>query len=112
MRNHSASRATRAILVLALVLTIVGCVPQVVESPTAPPTVTLTPAPTPASSPTAIPETEDIANAPISTPETVAAGNILYHDDFTNPSSGWLEAKFDNKVKEKALMPWLWQSGL
>jgi len=39
----------------------------------------------------------DTANAP--TPEEskiVADPNILYHDDFTNPASGWREEKFDN----------------
>jgi hypothetical protein len=96
MMNQSASRTTRLISILVLVLTSVGCVPQVIESPTATPSATLTPAPTLASSPTAAPSSEDIANTPASTPETVAAGNILYHDDFTNPSTGWLEAKFDN----------------
>src|SRR6187455_1525819 len=26
----------------------------------------------------------------------VSGGEILYHDDFTDPSSGWTEDKFDN----------------
>jgi hypothetical protein len=85
-------------LIFALIFS--GCVSKtaqsaIVPSPTGttvPPTVASTLAPTLA--PT-IPATEVTAEA---TPEPVKVvdSSVLYHDDFTDPTSGWPEAKFDN----------------
>jgi len=73
-------------LVMIIVLFISGCsgetTPQVqaTETPPPAPTVEVTSEPTP-----------EQVNA-----EPVADANVLYHDDFTNPATGWVEDKFDN----------------
>ena len=43
-------------------------------------------------SPTSVPETAE----PEPTPEPIQDDTSLYHDDFTNPATGWSEEKFDN----------------
>src|SRR4026207_1196587 len=52
----------------------------------------------PISTPSEAPETQStpvtIENTP--TPAPVVDTNLLYHDDFTNPATGWPEEKFDN----------------
>ena len=52
----------------------------------------------PTSAPSEVPETQAtpvvIENTP--TPAPVADTTLLYHDDFTNPATGWPEEKFDN----------------
>jgi len=53
---------------------------QVTDAPPPAPTVEVTSEPTP-----------EQVNA-----EPVADANVLYHDDFTNPATGWSEDKFDN----------------
>jgi len=77
-------------LILALIIS--GCASKTAE-PTTAPTIALTTTPSPI--PTTIPPT---AVATEATPDQVHVvdSNVLYHDDFTNPASGWPEAKFDN----------------
>ncbi len=73
------------ITTLLLVVITAGCGASVSE-----PTATAIPSPIAIDSPTAaIVETTP-------TPAPVADSNVLYHDDFTNPTTGWSEAKFDN----------------
>ncbi len=93
-------------LIFALVLS--GCVNKTAESAavpspipaTIPPTVepTSPPTATPTISPTAAPAVATTATAagPTPNPVNIADSNVLYHDDFTDPASGWPEAKFDN----------------
>jgi len=78
--------------VLILVLTLSGCVSGIGEPITATPIpATITPSPTPtAVLPTATATEAPTENAAVENP------NVLYHDDFTDPTSGWPEAKFDN----------------
>jgi hypothetical protein len=85
-----------------LVLSIVGCTGKAIEPPA--PAATTEPSftPAPASTPTAVASAEVSQNE--ATPEPAATGaasiavtgNALYEDDFTDPSTGWPEAKFDN----------------
>ena len=44
----------------------------------------------------ALTEAVDTATAEPTQEQPVGDPNVLYHDDFTNPASGWSEAKFDN----------------
>jgi hypothetical protein len=73
-------------IIMIIVLFVSGCSGeatssvQATETPPPAPTVEVTSEPTP-----------EQANA-----EPVADANILYHDDFTNPATGWVEDKFDN----------------
>ena len=83
-KKKSFSRWISLILVLAFFIS--GC--STAATSEAEPAQTETPAPTEAvSMPT--PE-EHIHEEPVSDPD------ILFHDDFTDPSSGWSEDKFDN----------------
>jgi hypothetical protein len=48
---------------------------------------------------TSAPTPTEVVSTPTPEPtqdEPVVDPNVLFHDDFTNPSSGWPEAKFDN----------------
>ena len=77
-------------LILALIIS--GC-----ASKTAEPTITSSPGPT--TTPSPIPTT--ISPTSVATETTTDHVNVvdssaLYHDDFTNPASGWPEEKFDN----------------
>lgn len=57
------------------------------------PTVEVVPSQTPVPAPT---ETVSVPTAEPAQAEPVADPNVLFHDDFTNPSTGWPEDKFDN----------------
>ncbi len=93
MRNRSAFRTSRAIAALVLVITI-GCTAREIEPPAATSAPTLTAAPAPTAAPTASPTSETVGEAAHSEPDV--ATNVLFEDNFTDPSSGWAEAKFDN----------------
>ena len=83
MKKQSIQHPRWAFPALIIVLIVAGCSGNA---------NTPTPAPTsiPAASPTAL-----IAES-TATPAPVADKNILYHDDFTNPASGWSENKLDD----------------
>lgn len=91
MKNKFVSRSSSTIVILIVLLITAGCgaIPATpggaASSP--PPVASASPAPQ-------IPSTGDTAtpapNAPTSDP------NVLYHDNFTDPASGWSEDKFDN----------------
>lgn len=73
--------------VLMIALVVSGCASNSVE-----PTVVQ-----PEISPGTQPAAEVFAEAtPDNVHETADGDNILYHDDFTDPASGWSEDKFDN----------------
>ncbi|NJC97396.1 MAG: hypothetical protein C3F07_10145 [Anaerolineales bacterium] len=73
------------VLIAALLLS--GC-----ASATAEPTAMSESSATPTSAPAAV--ATETPHDHEATP--VSNSNVLYHDDFTNPSSGWPEEKFDN----------------
>jgi len=73
------------ILALFLVIILSGCA----NLAGGPPAATSTPPPATEAAITATAEITPTA-APVADP------NILYHDDFTNPATGWAEEKFDN----------------
>jgi hypothetical protein len=87
-------------LILALIFSGCSSPPAATPAPTpsslpeptiTAPEPTLEPSPAPATAtPTAAPS--DVGH----THENNPADHILYHDDFTNPASGWVEKKFDN----------------
>lgn len=92
MRDQPIVHSRWAAVILIFVLITAGCgvVPSTVSKPT------LAPAPTAAAS--VAPLVENTATAaPTEEPQVpVSGGDSLYHDDFTDPSTGWAEDKFDN----------------
>jgi hypothetical protein len=106
MKNLLVYRSIVIVAALSILVT-AGCagnvpatdVPAAQEpSPTQAPTAS--PAPAVSATPTsAMSDMTDMASA---TPDTgqavvpVSGSDLLYHDDFTDPSSGWTEDKFDN----------------
>jgi len=83
MKSHSTYRAIMMFSVLLLILISAGC-GNLPAGPTSEPT----------SAPTTAPTAEIIESSP--TPEPAADKNILYQDNFANPTTGWTEEKFDN----------------
>ena len=89
MRKQNFIHLNWLIPALIIALTIVGCT-----------------RPTLGSEPTAIAEASPSAvaaeveatptSAPVSESTSTSNSNVLYHDTFTNPTTGWSEAKFDN----------------
>jgi hypothetical protein len=99
MNNEQLFRFKWIVSVLILVLTMVGCANQVDAPPT---DVAIVPTSQPA-----FPEEESIPATGGSeptpehengeqSPEQVNPANVLYADDFTDPSSGWPEENYDN----------------
>jgi len=88
MSKKNVYRFKWIISVSILVLIVSGCGSKSVDS-----TATTAPAVEPTTAPPA-----DVTADATPDPMTVTAvdENILYHDDFTNPASGWTEDKFDN----------------
>jgi hypothetical protein len=87
MKRRNSSRSNWMMSTAFLIIfTITGCAAQ-------PPAPTLPPAPSAteaASSPT------EVSVEPTATSQPVTDANVLYQDDFTNPSTGWTEDQFDN----------------
>ena len=85
-------RFSCAIVAFIFLLTSAGCagnIPATGSEPTA------SPAPMASAIPSAVPtDVPAVETTPTAVP--VSDANILYHDDFTNPSTGWSEDKFDN----------------
>ena len=71
-----------AIFTLIFIFTLTGCGAGNVVVPTA----------------SSVPETSPVPGSvePTPTSAPVSQENVLYHDDFTNPATGWTEEKFDN----------------
>ena len=88
MKKQSVDRFGWIIAILVFILTNAGCgiipIPATVEQPTA----------SPVSVPSATAIVENTATAAPQAP--VSSSDALYHDDFTDPSTGWPEDKFDN----------------
>ena len=87
MKHQLSYRSSCAIVVLIFVLTATGCggnIPATVIESTAPPS------PEPSAAPSEVP------SAPTATAPPVTDANIFFQDDFTNPTTGWPEDKFDN----------------
>ena len=98
--SRPAPRVQFATLVLILALALPACAPKVTApSPDAP-----TAAPAVAAEPTKKPGSSTGSGEPSTTtkgtagpaPAPVAKGDVTYHDDFKDPSTGWPEEKFDN----------------
>ena len=87
MRKQSMSRAFSLVTALMILAAIAGC------------NQTLKSTETPATQPPITEPTETAvveSTATKAAPEQVVDPNILYHDDFKNPATGWAEEKFDN----------------
>ena len=89
MRYSIFYRLSWNLLSLIVVLAIAGCgmIPATVSQPTAVPSASA-----PAAS--AVPSPAVTESSSTAAPTTDA--NVLYQDDFTNPTTGWPEDKFDN----------------
>ena len=75
-------------ITLIIILTIVGCTPQV-NPPTSPPAAASSTPEASAPTPVSVKSTE-------TSPQPVTDKNVLYQDDFTNKTTGWEEVTFDN----------------
>src|SRR6266487_1361959 len=88
MSKQHIYRSGWAIVTLMFMVTGIGCgvIPSTVtvNQPTASALPSASPVPSPAS----------VETTPTTAP--VSGANVLYQDDFTNPSTGWSEKKFDN----------------
>ena len=91
MGNQFVYRFSLSSIALILILTLVGCgvIPSTVTVNE--PTQTATAVP---SVPSPAPTEVAVENTPAAIP--VSGKGVLYHDDFTNPATGWSEDKFDN----------------
>ena len=90
MKHLKVFRSSWAMITLMVILTSSGCgmipsIPVTSEQPTA--------SPAPVAS--AVPSPESVEPTATTAP-TSSDPNVLYHDDFTNPATGWPEDKFDN----------------
>ncbi|HEX8991321.1 MAG TPA: SH3 domain-containing protein [Anaerolineales bacterium] len=98
MTTPPAGRFRWASFILIAMLLLAGCAPAATQ-PAATATRTAAPAAsTTAPSATAAATSSPDAGKATATPGAapVAATDVLYQDDFTNSTSGWPEAKFDN----------------
>ena len=87
MKHPNISRSNWLMsMALLLLVALVGCTGQPAV-PTLPPAPAATEAET---SPT------EASVAPIATSQPATDPNVLYEDDFTNPSTGWTQDQFDN----------------
>ena len=85
MKNQHIFHFNWSIPALIIVLATAGCSGNVnVSEPTAIPTALPSPSPV------------VVDNTPTPAPVSDSNSDVLYHDDFTNPATGWSEAKFDN----------------
>jgi SH3 domain-containing protein len=90
MKHLNFYRFSSTIATLIFVLTATGCagnlpIPLSGSEPTT--------SPVPEAS--AVPSAESVEPTP-TTPPPASDPNVLFHDDFTNPATGWSEDKFDN----------------
>jgi len=97
-KQHIYHYFKRTIPALIAVLTIVGCTGKVSQPE---PSSTLAASPSPTIVATALPTSSiepTLSPTPPSapTPEPAVDKNVLYQDDFANPSSGWPKEKYDN----------------
>ena len=90
MKYLTVSQPTWAMIILIVLLTSSGCgmVPSLPPTSNAP-----TASPAPVAS--AVPSPESVEPNPTAAPAP-SDPNVLFHDDFTNPATGWPEDKFDN----------------
>lgn len=103
MKKERIYRFNWSSLVLILALVVTGCASKTTEPATTlssiatsiPPTAVTAETNSATSIPTTTPPTVEVTEA-ITNPVNVVDSNVLYHDDFTNPASGWPENKFDN----------------
>jgi len=72
---------------------IAGCAPRPIDSTATPAPATSTSS-TPAA--TSTPEAAEATSATTPVAVPVSGNDVLYQDEFTDPSTGWPEAKFDN----------------
>src|SRR5712691_9368805 len=84
MRNQHVYRSSWAIATLIFILTTTGCGSIAAKEPT------------PSAIPIASASPSPVSVETTPTAVAVADANVLYHDDFTNPATGWSEDKFDN----------------
>ena len=85
MKNQHTFQFNLLITMLVIVLITVSCSQNLgLPAPTA----------TSAASASEVPVDATATSAPVS--DSTANSNVLFHDDFTNPTTGWSEAKFDN----------------
>lgn len=90
MSKQTIFRAITTALMLVLLAVTAGCGSNVANETTAP---TSTPSPGPVATDTAPAETAAVDTVH---EEPVVDENLLYHDDFTDPSTGWAAETFDN----------------
>ncbi len=90
MKDLHIFRFSVIVVTLSFLLVATGCAGNVpvTEQPTA---VTASPAPVASATPVA-----EATIAPTAMVVPVSGGDVLYQDDFTDPSTGWTEDKFDN----------------
>jgi Bacterial SH3 domain len=89
MKKQQINRFSWIIASIVFILANAGCgnIPATVEQPT----------PSPVAATAAVPTTENTAASATASPQVPVSGsNALFHDDFTNPATGWPEDKFDN----------------
>jgi hypothetical protein len=89
MKKQQINRFGWMVAIVIFMLASAGCgnIPAApVDQPTASPEAVASPAPIAENTATAAPAPEVPAPGP----------DALFHDDFTNPATGWAEAKFDN----------------
>src|SRR5690349_1089176 len=87
MKPRFFNRSQWSLGTLILILMMTGCagnVPATASEPTA----------QPAPATAAVASAESVEPTPSAAP--ASDPNILFHDDFTNPTTGWAEDKFDN----------------
>jgi len=90
MKNKFVSRSSWTTILLMVLLNTAGCgnIPATASEPTAS---------VPVASASPVSETPSTENTATAAPEVPVSGSdALFHDDFTDPSTGWPEAKFDN----------------
>src|SRR6185436_9122304 len=88
MKRQLFSRPSHVLVALIFLVSLSGCgiIPNNPSQPTA--------APAPTSAATAVPS--PASSAATATTAPVANPDVFFQDDFTNPSTGWPEDKFDN----------------
>jgi hypothetical protein len=105
MSGRSSYRLICITSLIILTFLISGCAnnlanPAVASSTTStvnPPTQTAAePTVAPSATPTIIPPTQEVATSTPEQSQVADTSNVLYHDGFTDPTSGWPEEKFDN----------------
>jgi len=90
MKSRQAVRTTLILSTLVVVLITNGCSPNANEAPSTESVASESPSPPPV-------EVEETSTPlEVKEPEPVVDADILIQDDFTNPTTGWPEEKFDN----------------